>query len=50
VHFVRNIRRYYDILTWVTQPQLEGSQVAENGLHVPGVGKDHPEQQEKAPL
>ncbi|OLU30682.1 membrane-bound lytic murein transglycosylase MltF [Pseudomonas sp. PA27(2017)] len=50
VHFVRNIRRYYDILTWVTQPQLEGSQVAESGLHVPGVAKDHPEQQEKAPL
>ncbi len=24
VHFVANIRRYYDILTWVTQPQLEG--------------------------
>ena len=35
VHFVANIRRYYDILTWVTQPQLEG-QVAEGNLHVPG--------------
>ncbi|MGF6591452.1 membrane-bound lytic murein transglycosylase MltF, partial [Pseudomonas sp. 2835] len=32
VHFVANIRRYYDILTWVTQPQLEGSQVAESNL------------------
>jgi membrane-bound lytic murein transglycosylase F len=32
---VANIRRYYDILTWVTQPQLEG-QVAEGNLHVPG--------------
>ncbi|MGE8498350.1 MAG: membrane-bound lytic murein transglycosylase MltF [Pseudomonas sp.] len=43
VHFVRNIRRYYDILTWVTQPQLEGSQVAESGLHTPGVNKNPPE-------
>jgi len=38
---VRNIRRYYDILTWVTQPQLEG-QVAEGNLHEPGVNKDKP--------
>lgn len=37
VHFVNNIRRYYDILTWVTQPQLEGGQVADRGLHQPGV-------------
>ncbi|QGW80045.1 membrane-bound lytic murein transglycosylase MltF [Pseudomonas alkylphenolica] len=42
VHFVANIRRYYDILTWVTQPQLEGSQVAEGSLHVPGVDKTKP--------
>ncbi|MDU9389651.1 membrane-bound lytic murein transglycosylase MltF [Pseudomonas sp. zfem002] len=45
VHFVANIRRYYDILTWVTQPQLEGSQVAEGSLHVPGVNKDKPAEQ-----
>lgn len=44
VHFVANIRRYYDILTWVTQPQLEG-QVAEGNLHVPGVNKDKPADQ-----
>lgn len=44
VHFVANIRRYYDILTWVTQPQLEG-QVAEGSLHVPGVNKDKPAEQ-----
>lgn len=49
VHFVRNIRRYYDILTWVTQPQLEGSQVAESGLHVPGVNKTPP-QEDTPPL
>lgn len=39
VHFVANIRRYYDILTWVTQTQLEGSRLAESGMHVPGVSK-----------
>ncbi|WP_341522896.1 membrane-bound lytic murein transglycosylase MltF [Pseudomonas sp. G.S.17] len=42
VSFVANIRRYYDILTWVNQPQLEGSQVAESNLHVPGVNKVKP--------
>lgn len=44
VHFVANIRRYYDILTWVTQPQTEGGQVADNNLHVPGVDKTRPAQ------
>lgn len=44
VHFVANIRRYYDILTWVTQPQLEG-QANEGNLHVPGVNKDKPAEQ-----
>ncbi|OLS59181.1 Membrane-bound lytic murein transglycosylase F precursor [Pseudomonas putida] len=48
VHFVANIRRYYDILTWVTQPQLEG-QVAEGNLHVPGVNKDKPADQAPQP-
>ncbi|MGQ7956594.1 membrane-bound lytic murein transglycosylase MltF [Pseudomonas sp. SP16.1] len=43
VHFVRNIRRYYDILTWVTQPQLEGTQVAESGVHLPGIDERRPE-------
>ncbi|WP_259105856.1 membrane-bound lytic murein transglycosylase MltF [Pseudomonas sp. JUb42] len=47
VSFVANIRRYYDILTWVTQPQLEGSQVADGNLHVPGVDKKPPEQAPK---
>ena len=49
VHFVRNIRRYYDILTWVTQPQLEGTQLAESNLHVPGVNKTPPPE-ELSPL
>ncbi len=44
VHFVANIRRYYDILTWVTQPQLEGNQMVEGNLHVPGVDKTKPPQ------
>ncbi|MFI8747223.1 membrane-bound lytic murein transglycosylase MltF [Pseudomonas sp. NPDC077186] len=45
VHFVRNIRRYYDILTWVTQPQLEGTQVAERGVHLPGIDKRQPSEE-----
>ncbi|MDB6143163.1 MAG: murein transglycosylase [Pseudomonas sp.] len=48
VSFVANIRRYYDILTWVTQPQLEGSQVADGNLHVPGVDKTKPTEQNPA--
>lgn len=44
VHFVANVRRYYDILNWVTQPQLEGDQLADGKLHVPGVDKSKPEQ------
>ena len=46
VHFVNNVRRYYDVLTWVTQPQLEGSQVADRGLVRPGIDKTPP----KTPL
>ncbi|WP_120993793.1 membrane-bound lytic murein transglycosylase MltF [Stutzerimonas urumqiensis] len=37
VHFVANIRRYYDILTWVTQPQMEGTRLARSDLHLPGI-------------
>ncbi len=44
VHFVRNIRRYYDILTWVTQPQLEGTEIAESGIHMPGIDKRKPDE------
>ena len=42
VHFVANIRRYYDILTWVTQPQLEGGELAESGLHIPAPNSHRP--------
>lgn len=44
VHFVQNIRRYYDILTWVTQPQMEGNAIAESALHLPTVLKEKPAQ------
>ena len=37
VHFVNNIRRYYDILSWVSQPRLEGGQMADAGEHRPGI-------------
>ncbi|MNO78297.1 Membrane-bound lytic murein transglycosylase F precursor [compost metagenome] len=47
VHFVQNVRRYYDILTWVTQPQMEGGQLAESGMHMPGVNKAKPEEEDK---
>lgn len=49
VHFVANIRRYYDILTWVTQPQLEGTQLAESGLHVPAISKTSGQPQDALP-
>jgi membrane-bound lytic murein transglycosylase F len=44
VHFVQNIRRYYDILNWVTQPQVEDRQIADNNLHLPGINKPPPEE------
>ncbi|WP_036991418.1 membrane-bound lytic murein transglycosylase MltF [Metapseudomonas furukawaii] len=47
VHFVQNIRRYYDILTWVTQPQMEGSQLAENASHLPGINKTRPDEEQQ---
>lgn len=39
VHYVANVRRYYDILIWSTQPQLEDAQIAESGLHIPGINR-----------
>jgi membrane-bound lytic murein transglycosylase F len=45
VHFVANIRRYYDILTWATQPQLEGDQMAGQATCTcPGIDKTKPPQ------
>lgn len=44
VHFVANIRRYYDILTWVTQPQMEGGQLVNGEMHVPGIYAGEPQE------
>jgi membrane-bound lytic murein transglycosylase F len=49
VHFVNNIRRYYDILSWATQPQLESNQLADNSLHKPSINKIPPKE-ELAPM
>lgn len=49
VHFVNNIRRYYDILSWATQPQLEGNQIADSNLHKPAINKTPPKE-ELAPM
>lgn len=40
VHFVNNIRRYYDILTWVTQPQLESNNLGNTMLHKPQIAPE----------
>lgn len=45
VHFVNNIRRYYDILSWATQPQLESNQLADSRLIKPGINKTPPKEQ-----
>lgn len=45
VHFVTNIRRYYDILTWVTQPQLESSNLGSTMLHKPQINSTPPSEQ-----
>ena len=37
VHYVQNIRRYYEILTWVTQPQSETPQQPSEQYHAPGI-------------
>ena len=41
VHFVNNIRRYYDILTWVTQPQIEGTSISSGSMHIPGLAPNN---------
>lgn len=38
VHYVANVRRYYDILTWSTQPLLEDGQL-DSDLHIPGINR-----------
>ena len=43
VHYVQNIRRYYEILTWVTQPQAETPQVPQEQYHAPGILEQLPQ-------
>ena len=37
VHYVQNIRRYHEILQWVTQPLAETAQLPEGEYHAPGI-------------
>jgi len=34
---VQNIRRYHEILQWVTQPLAETAQLPEGEYHAPGI-------------
>ncbi|PRB74081.1 membrane-bound lytic murein transglycosylase MltF [Pseudomonas sp. MYb185] len=43
VHYVQNIRRYYEILTWVTQPQAETPQMPDEQYHAPGILEQLPQ-------
>lgn len=43
VHYVQNIRRYYDILQWVTQPPSESTQLPAGEYHSPGILEQLPQ-------
>ncbi|WP_259364834.1 membrane-bound lytic murein transglycosylase MltF [Pseudomonas sp. 5Ae-yellow] len=43
VHYVQNIRRYHDILQWVTQPQSESRQQSTGQYSAPGILEQLPE-------
>ena len=43
VHYVQNIRRYHDILQWVTQPQSESRQQSTEQYLAPGILEQLPE-------
>ncbi len=43
VHYVQNIRRYHEILQWVTQPLSESAQVPEGQYHTPGILEQLPQ-------
>lgn len=45
VHYVNNIRRYYDILNWVSQPQPEDGLLGEQ-IHSPGISNAQESNQE----
>lgn len=43
VHYVQNIRRYYDILQWTTQPPSESTQQPAGEYHSPGILEQLPQ-------
>ncbi|MFN3579249.1 MAG: membrane-bound lytic murein transglycosylase MltF [Pseudomonas sp.] len=43
VHYVQNIRRYHEILQWVTQPQSEMAQADAEQYHAPGILEQLPQ-------
>jgi len=43
VHYLQNIRRYYEVLTWVTQPQAETPQLPQEQYHAPGILEQLPQ-------
>lgn len=43
VHYVQNIRRYYEILQWVTQPQAETARLPQGEYHAPGILEQLPQ-------
>lgn len=43
VHYVQNIRRYHEILQWVTQPQAESGLLPEGQYHTPGILEQLPQ-------
>lgn len=43
VHYVQNIRRYYEILQWITQPQSETGRPPDSDYHTPGILEQLPQ-------
>lgn len=50
VHLVRNIRRYYDILTWATSSQPEGGRVTSDQMHLPAISSQPLQQEASADI
>lgn len=40
--FVRNVRRYYDILSWLESSQREMPVMANKDIHIPGISEEQP--------
>ncbi|QJD60963.1 membrane-bound lytic murein transglycosylase MltF [Pseudomonas sp. gcc21] len=43
VNYVQNIRRYYEILQWITQPQSETGRLPDSNYHTPGILEQLPQ-------